>query len=152
MKGTVSTESIVSIFTRHGREGRRAKLACNFSRFEHDYLAGKAGLAADEEPALGGVGADPVWWLLTTRRLVWSDGAVRHEVAIADLARVTHDMSAAVRRGQLDRRQWTDLDIAGVDGPVGRLTLEPGGAFLGTWHVLQWLVKRAGKWRRQEAA
>jgi len=152
MKGTVSTESIASIFTRHGHEGRRAKLASNFSRFERDYLTEKAGLTAGEAPALGGVGADPAWWLLTTRRLVWSDGAEWHEVAIADLARVTHDMSAAVRRGQLDRRQWTDLDITAVDGPAGRLTLEPGAPFLGTWHVLQWLVKRAGKWRRQEAA
>lgn len=151
MHGSVDGQSIAAIFLRHGAEGRRAKLAANFSSFERDYLLKRAALEPGEEMALGGVDNDPVWWLLTTRRLMWSGPAGVHRVPIADLKRVVHDGSGAMRKGQYDRRLWTDLEIDGPAGRLGTLTLEPGKPFLGAWHVLQWLVRRADKWRRQAA-
>jgi hypothetical protein len=115
---------------------------------ERRALERKVPFSEGEKPAIAYFESDGCWCLLTNYRVVWQETGGMHEVGIMHLRRVTHDMHYSVRRGQLDRSLWRELNVETTDGRKLTLQLEPGKPFIGMWSALHWLCGWAEK-RRQ---
>lgn len=148
MRTIASRRSISSMFSRKGGEGRLTTFYEKLPEFEKRALEDKVKFSEGEKPAIAYFESEGSWCLLTNYRLVWQDLLEQHEVDIMELRRVSHDMHMSVRRGQLDRSLWRDLNVETVDGRRLTLHLEPGEPFIGFWSALHWLCGWAEK-RRQ---
>ena len=145
MNGFAKSNIIAAIFRRRMGNARKTKLFDDLSETERRLLLDHAKMAPGEQPIIAYLGGDTSWCLVTNRGLVWLDAGGVHSISIFDVERFTHDMSAALQRGQLDKRQFHELTVHTGPGEAAVIQLEAGAPFYAVWRALDWMLDWANR-------
>ena len=150
MNKSANGNVIAAIFRRRMGDAHKTRLFHELPDWERKFLVENAGLAPDEHPVIAYLGGDTNWCLVTDRGLAWLDAEGVHRTNIFDVNRFTHDMGAAMERGQIDKRQFQELTIETKKGELAVVELEPGKPFYGVWRALDWMLEWANRPEQQD--
>lgn len=145
MTESANRNIIAAIFRRRSGNARKTKLFEDLPQTEQHLLLENARLEPGEAPVIAYLGGATNWCLVTDRGLVWLDVGGIHRLSVFDIARVTHDMAAALRRGHLDKRQFHELTVHTKSGRTEVIPLESGAPFYAVWRALDWMMDWAGR-------
>jgi len=136
---------IEAIYRRRTGNARKTKLFNDLPEAKQRLLLEHAGLEGGETPIIAYLGGDTSWCLVTNRGLAWLDVEGIHRISIFDVRRFTHDMGAALRRGHLDKRQFSELTMHMKSGETWLIRLEAGAPFYAVWRTLDWMLDWANR-------
>jgi len=142
---SANSNVIAAIFRRRMGNAQKTRLFHELPDWEQKLLVENAGLAPDENPVIAYLGGDTNWCLVTDRGLAWLNAEGVHYTNIFEVNRITHDMGAAMQRGQLDKRQFHELTVETKRGETAVVELEPGAPFYGVWRALNWMLEWANR-------
>lgn len=145
MNKSANSNVIAAIFRRRMGNARNTRLFHDLPEWEQKLLVENARLAPDESPVIAYLGGATNWCLVTDRGLAWLNNEGVHYTNIFEVNRFTHDMGAALQRGQLDKRHFHELTIETKTGETAVVELEPGPPFYGVWRALDWMLEWANR-------
>lgn len=130
-----------SIFVRKGSNGIYTRLFDDLAASQQKSLLQTANIHADELPVVGSADHDENWFLLTTKRIIWSKNQARTEMPIDEIRDVKANL-LKLQRDQLAKDKMDSLEIVSVSGNILEVKLECGGPLSGVWHVLNNIRQR----------
>ncbi|UCH75079.1 MAG: hypothetical protein JSU82_04310 [Rhodospirillales bacterium] len=137
-----------AIFRRRMGNAQKTKLFSDLPESRQQLLLEHVKLEVGEEPVIAYLGGDVNWCLVTNRGLFWLDVEGIHRLSIFDVARFTHDMGVALRRGHLDKRQFHELSVHTKSAETWVIQLEAGAPFYAVWRTLDWMLDWANRPRQ----
>ena len=128
-------DSWSAIFRRKGGNGATTRLFDSLDPIKKSEILTLVKLDRAELPVIGQLLDAQNWFLLTTKRLVWTIESEHHELDNSAIVDATIDLDvASLGRNKMAVRQ---LSIEVLDGGTQFLELEPGLPLSGVWNVLK---------------
>lgn len=133
--GEARKKILEAVFRRRGRNGVYTRLFDDMTVDQQRALREYAELSNDELPIAGSVESPDQWLILTTRRLVWSQGESVRVIEVSKIIDTVADFRELQRLGR-GKAEMQELQVKTKAG-MHAIAVEPGAPLSGMWSVLK---------------
>jgi hypothetical protein len=142
MLGRPTKSTLKALLERRGAWGVITRPFEEFDDEIRESLTSQAGLIEEEQPVIVCFRDKENWVLISDARLIWSESASHHSVAVSDIVKVTADLAGDAQSGARTKNDLHHLVIRTSNGETHRVNLEPGPPFFGVWNVVMFMAAR----------
>ena len=131
-------DTLSAVFRRKGRDGRYTRLFENLDILQKDALMKEVRLEEGELPVIGSIGDGEIWFILTTRRIVWDRKNQKQSISNDEIRSAMPDLNEFGR----NKHHLRELQITTERNNQHTIEVEEGVPFYGVWNALRNLGAR----------